>query len=185
MKEAKAFFKNSFATQMEYLCFRWYKDLPWGDMGANSFTESQNASLKKSCAGPKANHGMDNSQQRIFRHNKKTMERLQRDSTNRLTEALTIGLEIVSEEEVVLQSLSLYIDHDILKVCEAQWKQDEDYLYYQNSPVEYFVRRKIEPVKKDDTIHPFYVRTRVIYVKVEGRKARLVCNCGLQKRQGE
>ena len=61
LKFTKTFLTKSFFPNLPLLCNRHFMHLPYGHTAANSFSESENASLKRSSLGPKPNDSLDRS----------------------------------------------------------------------------------------------------------------------------
>ena len=76
----KSFIRESFVPNLGSLCFRHYMDVYWGDVGANSFTEGDNSSLKRDIRGPNANYNLCASSNAITGHVDRRIDDLQKSS---------------------------------------------------------------------------------------------------------
>ena len=76
----KSFIRESFVPNLGSLCFRHYMDVYWGDVGANSFTEGDNSSLKRDIRGPNANYNLCASSSAITGHVDRRIDHLQKSS---------------------------------------------------------------------------------------------------------
>ena len=77
----RKFIRESFVPILDLLCFRHYMDIYCGGVDANSFTESDNSSLKRDVRGPNANLNLVVSSESITDHKSRRVEKLQKLST--------------------------------------------------------------------------------------------------------
>ena len=119
LDESYTFWKNSFQTQLESLCFRWYKFVPRGETGANSFTESDNKALKYDPMGPRANDGIDTAQSRIIKHTQRRINSLQRDAMNSLSQEL-VSRDTDTLLQETLNSLSKTLVHESIEIIQRK-----------------------------------------------------------------
>ena len=214
----REFVNGSFQDALPRMCHRHFMFTPQGDLGANSFSESENSALKRDPCGPRPQQSIANSQLAIVQHEVRRLEGLQRDAVQSMTKqmvpreeaiAKTEGdLEFLCEEAMHLdgiqavESAFFHLEAEHALVCGQEEERlsslicdrplrditneefySHDYMYCQETPARFLVKRAAPPLLGSTQIPSFH-RTRVVEIKSENGNLRATCSCGYVHRMG-
>jgi hypothetical protein len=100
-------------------------------LAANSFTESENAALKKDTMGPMPNQSIDRSHEAITQHEVRRLEKLRRGALQSLSQTACVGVE--TELDAIKAVLSDLLVDKAVKDLIQQYEAANDYLFFQVS----------------------------------------------------
>jgi hypothetical protein len=101
----QTYWEKGFKPLLPKLCQRNFQDIYGGDLAANSFTESENAALKKNTMGPaRPNQSIDTSHEGIWKDEQQRLARLLTTALQSLSQ--TACLTLISELNAMKAVLS-------------------------------------------------------------------------------
>jgi hypothetical protein len=109
-----------------------------GDLAANSFTESENAALKKDTMGPRPNQSIDTSHEAICKHEQRQLGRLRSTALQSLSP--TACLTVISELEATKAVLSDLLVPVAVKDLLQQYEAANAYLFFQVLEEKFYVK---------------------------------------------
>ncbi len=124
IKFTKTFLTKSFFPNLPLLCNRHFMHVPYGHTSTNSFSESENSSLKRSSVGPKPNDALDRSGMGNVRSSTKRFKNIQGNALNRFTqEDLNFEKRLDNHEmrDVPLENISTHIVDHMVSKCFTQY----------------------------------------------------------------
>jgi hypothetical protein len=179
----QTYWEKGFKPLLPKLCQRHFQEIYGGDLGANSFTESENAALKKDTMGPRPNQSIDTSHGAINGHEKGRLVRLRTKALQSLsqTACVTVTTELDAFEAILSDQLVDKAVKDLLQ----QFQAANDYLFFQVSEKMFYVKKfHWESFDSQDPVTR-YNRTRIVEVTThQSGKLVVTCSCKRFMRKG-
>lgn len=151
-------------------------------MVTNSFSESDNSSLKRNTCGPRPNDALDTSAKKTTEHIGDRLGQLRADAENGLSQTYTESKEDCLEKTIEDRLAKFLIPTTAAKI-RIQWEMSSDYTYISNKCEDLFLVRKKKYSRKESAI-PRFARTREIRLVPFGNRIRLQCSCYHHIREG-
>ena len=179
----QTYWEKGFKPVLPKLCQRHFQEIYGGDLAANSFTESENAALKKDAMGPRPNQSIDRSHDAIAKHELRRLSKLRRTALQSLSQ--TACLMVESELDAMKAVLSDLLVPKAVRDLLQQYQAANDYLFFQVSEEKFYVKKfHWESFDPQDPVTR-YNRTRI--VKVTRKQSGVfiaTCSCKQFMRKG-
>jgi hypothetical protein len=133
------YWEKGFKPLLPTLCQRHFQDIYGGDLAANSFTESENAALKKDTMGPRPNQSIDRSHEAISKHERRQLARVRTTALQLLSQ--TACLTVVSELDSMKAVLSDLLVPEAVNDLLQQYEAANNYLFFQVSEETFYVKK--------------------------------------------
>ena len=184
---------KSFRPVLHRLCYRHFMFTPEGDVGSNSFSESENSALKRDHSGPRPQQSVATAQFAIQSHERVRHRSTVREAVLSLSQSMSQSptktptdgespSSFDNQLKEVENQLSNILVKEALQDIIAQERLSRQFRYRRVSPTKFWVRmdQRNNVIKHPEI--PHYDRTRVVEIVDINGAMRAKCSCGHYQR---